>query len=170
MREFWTLAREALKAVALLVIAGAIVLFLSEWIQRSRSVHPELRAGDWRESEDSTRAELERIVMAQLRALQERQFMEAYVYAAPTLQRQLDLSGFERMIWGGYPELTLTSLQEFGEAIDNGLSEASIEIKIVPPFGGRSWFVYYLIRDEKNWRIVGVVRRPPPWGRGRRGR
>ena len=169
MRQFWTLAREALKAVALLAVAGATVLFLFDRINRSRSDAPELRAGEWRESDDATRAEMERVVVAQLQAIQQRRFMEAYTYSAPSLQRQMALPDFEGMIWGGYPELTITTLQEFGEAIDNGVSEASIEVKLIPSFGERSWFVYFLILDGKDWRILGVARRPPPWGRSRRG-
>ncbi len=169
-RQFWTLAREALKAVALLVFAAAAVLFLFERMNRSRSQAPELRAGEWRESENATRVELEHVVLAQLQAIQQRRFMEAYTYAAPSLQRQVALEDFERMIWGVYPELTVTSLQDFGEAVDNGVSEASIEVKLVPPFGERYWFVYFLVRDGRDWRILGVARQPPPWGRGRRRR
>ena len=169
-RQFWTLAREALKAVALLAIAGATVLFLFDRLNRSRSEAPELRAGEWRESDDGVRAELEGVVIAQLRAIQDGRFMEAYTYAAPALQRQMTLFDFERMIRAGYSELTANTFQDFGEAIDNGVSEASIEVKLVPSYGERSWFVYFFVRDGKEWRIVGVGRRPPPWGRGRRGR
>ncbi len=170
MRKLWTLARESVKSVALLTLVVALALLLSDKFLTSKEDSVTLRPGEWRESDDATKASIEEAVLGQLRAIHQHRFLEAYAYSANSFQRQIGLMDFESMIWEGYPELTVNTFQQFGECIDNGVGQASIEVKLVPTFGYRVWFVYFLVKEANDWKILSVSRNASRWGRGRRGR
>lgn len=169
MKSLWLFLREAGKALGLLLCAVGLLLWFSNRLNQSRSDVPELRPGEWQESEDATRLELERVVEAQLVALREGQFLAAYGLASMQVQKQLSAVSFESMIWAGYPELAMVSLHEFREAVDNG-TQASVEVRFAFPFGNRAWFAYFLVREHGTWRVLGVARQVGPRGRNRGGR
>lgn len=125
------------------------VLFFSLW-----STPPAL-SGDAVSDEDA--AHIRGVIENQLDALRRDNWVEAFSYAAPTIQRKFGSPDtFQRMIMGGYAivhrprAVSFKTLEEIGGRLAQS-------VFMVAPDGKAAMVVYFMEKTPEGlWRIGGV--------------
>lgn len=96
------------------------------------------------------------VVESQFTAFRDGDYARAYSFAAPGIQQQYDVAGFERMVKEGYSIIAYWRTVSFGEVEDNG-REAVVLVSVQGRGGRTRFFRYLLVREANEWRINGVV-------------
>ncbi|MDB6019568.1 MAG: hypothetical protein JWR19_4057 [Pedosphaera sp.] len=108
-------------------------------------------------SEASVRKELIQVIESQLSAFRKNDYPKAYHYAAASVQEQMPLPAFERMVRTGFPVIARSSSAEFGVTVDNG-EEALVNVGIISEAGKTIRYQYFLKHERAGWKINGVTR------------
>lgn len=106
-----------------------------------------------RETRDAVRA----AVGAQLQALREGEFEQAYALAAEGIRRQFRLPVWVEMIRRGYAPLLRHERVEFGVIRPDGDDRASLPVVVFATDSRATRYRYDLVRERGGWRIAGVV-------------
>jgi hypothetical protein len=111
------------------------------------------------------RDEVRSVVQSQLTALQAGDFAGAYALAARGIRRQYDQRLFTVMMRRGYAPLLKPNQADLGVVRDDGEGSAQLSVTVTDRANRRTIYRYWLVREEKGWRISGVVlEQKPPRG------
>jgi hypothetical protein len=101
-----------------------------------------------------------RVVMQQLEAFRRDDFGAAFGFASEEIHELFDLPRFEVMVRGGYPEIA-RSVSAIVDGSERGAGGRLYLLVRVRGANGRGVeAVYEMVREERGWRINGVVTRP----------
>ena len=101
-----------------------------------------------------------RIVMQQLEAFRRDDFDTAFGFASAEIHELFDRARFEVMVRGGYPEIA-RSVSAFIDGSERGAGGRLYLLVRVRGANGRGIeAVYEMVREDRGWRINGVVTRP----------
>jgi Domain of unknown function (DUF4864) len=101
-----------------------------------------------------------RIVMQQLDAFRRDDFEAAFGFASAEIHELFDRARFEAMVRGGYPEIA-QSVSAIIDGSERGAGGRLYLLVRVRGANGRGIeAVYEMVREERGWRINGVVTRP----------
>lgn len=98
--------------------------------------------------------------MRQLAAFRAGDYRTAYSFASEEIQSLFDLSGFERMVKGGYPQIARSTDAWVTEASLAPDGRLYVRLRIRGADGVFIEALYEMVWDESRWRINGVVTRP----------
>ena len=101
-------------------------------------------------------------VMQQLEALRRDDYTAAYTFAAEAIRELFDLSAFERMVRGGYPEIARSSSAHVAESRVGPDGHVYLRVKILGANGNAIEAVYDMVWEGGRFRINGVVTKPDP--------
>lgn len=101
-----------------------------------------------------------RVVMQQLEAFRRDDFDAAFDFASAEIHGLFDRARFEVMVRGGYPEIA-RSASAVVDGSERGAGGRLYLLVRVRGANGR-WIeaVYEMVREDRGWRINGVVTRP----------
>ena len=98
--------------------------------------------------------------MRQLAAFRAEDYRTAYSFASEEIQSLFDLSAFERMVKGGYPQIARSMDAWVTEANLAPSGRLYVRLRIRGADGVFIEAVYEMVWEESRWRINGVVARP----------
>ncbi len=110
-----------------------------------------------RASKAVVKAEAVAVIEGQLAAFRAGEAGRAYAYAAMSLQSQMPLRSFARLVREGYPEIWKNKRAEFGLMRDDG-RRATLTVRIFAMDGTSAAYDYVLLKEDDVWRIAGVLR------------
>ena len=101
-----------------------------------------------------------RVVMRQLDAFRRDDFDAAFGFASAEIQERFDRARFEAMVRNGYPEIarSVWAVVDGGERGAGGRIYLLVRVRGVNGRGIEA--VYEMVREDRGWRINGVVTRP----------
>jgi hypothetical protein len=110
--------------------------------------------------------ELYEVVMQELQAVKEADYVSAYRHVSLSMQERYNLDLFASMVRAERPDLARYDRVEFGSARVRG-GQATVPAYLFLPSGDIAVITYTLVREEGTWRIDAshVQRR---WGNGYR--
>lgn len=119
-----------------------------------------------RRATDPRPAELYDVVMQELQAVREADYVSAYRHASLSMQERYNLDVFAEMVRSERPDLAQFERVEFGTVRVRG-RQASVPAYLFLPNGDIAAVTYMLVREESSWHIdaTHVQRR---WGQGYR--
>ncbi len=101
-----------------------------------------------------------RIVIQQLEAFRRDDFDAAFGFASAEIHELFDRARFEGMVRGGYPEIA-RSVSAVIDGSERGAGGRLFLLVRVRGANGRGIeAVYEMVREDRGWRINGVVTRP----------
>lgn len=110
-----------------------------------------------RASKLAVKAEAVAVIEGQLSAFRAGEVGKAYAYAAASLQSQMPVRSFARLVRDGYPEIWKNQRAEFGLMRDDG-RRATLTARIFATDGTSAAYDYVLFKEDDVWRIAGVLR------------
>jgi hypothetical protein len=101
-----------------------------------------------------------RVVMQQLEAFRRDDFDAAFGFASAEIHEMFDRGRFEAMVWGGYPEIarSVSAVVDGSERGPGGRLYLLVRVRGANGRGIEA--VYEMVREDRGWRINGVVTRP----------
>lgn len=112
---------------------------------------------DWRRSPKPIREAVRATVEAQLSAIRENNFAQAYEYASAGVRERFTEGVFAAMIRRGYPALVRHTQADVGAVRDDGKNRARVSVTVFDRLNRSTSYRYLLIEEEAGWRIEGVV-------------
>ena len=97
-------------------------------------------------------SELYRVVMEELQAVKEADYVSAYRHVSLSMQERYNLDLFADMVRTERPDLARFERLEFGSARIGG-GQASVPAYLFLPTGEIAVITYVLVREEGAWRI-----------------
>jgi hypothetical protein len=113
--------------------------------------------GALRASKAVVKAEVVAVIEGQLAAFRAGEVEKAYAHAAMSLQSQMPLPNFARLVRDGYPEIWKNQRAEFGLMRDDG-RRATLTVRVFTTDGTSAAYDYVLFKEDDVWRIAGVLR------------
>ena len=113
--------------------------------------------GAARASKAAVKAEVAAVIEGQLAAFRAGEVGKAFAYAALSLQSQMPLQNFARLVREGYPEIWKNTRAELGLMRDDGM-RATLTARIFATDGTSAAYDYVLFKEDDVWRIAGVLR------------
>ena len=111
-------------------------------------------------STEEAKAELSRIVQAQLDAIQAGDYAKAYGLADRGIQAAFTLKDFEQMVKRDYPGIAEWKTVRFGPSLDNG-STGQLKVFVLGDEKQETEFLYKLGKEDGTWKVAGVNGPPP---------
>ena len=101
-----------------------------------------------------------RVVMLQLEAFRRGDFDAAFGFASAEIHEMFDRGRFETMVRGGYPEIarSVSAIIDGSERGPGGRIYLLVRVRGANGRGIEA--VYEMVREDRGWRINGVVTRP----------
>ena len=107
----------------------------------------------------AVRAELVKVVQAQITAFRAGDYEVAYRLSAEAFRRQYSQVEFTRLVKAGYVAITTSTGADYGIARDDGTQAA---LPVTVEAGGHPQpYLYLLAKDPDGWRITGVIPQQP---------
>ena len=113
-------------------------------------------------SSGAVRTDVKAVVVAQLKALQARDFDAAYTYAARGIKAQFDRPLFAALMERGYAPLLQHQSVEIGVVRDTGAGLTQVTVTVLDQRQRRTTYRYALVQEDGDWRIAGVVLEQSP--------
>jgi hypothetical protein len=130
---------------------GGLLLFVALF-GVANAAGPEMRL-----SPKKIRDEVRTTVEAQLKALREGNFEEAYEMASVGIKAQFDVRLFAALIRHGYPVLLQANEADVGIVRDQNEEFAQVVVTILDHQKRTMVYSYSLVKERAGWRINGVV-------------
>lgn len=127
------------------------LLLLTLWLTAAAF----LQAAPDKPSTPAVKDEIVSVVDAQLQAFRAGDFAKAYSFAAIDIRNSFPLEKFEQMVRQGYGPISKSRKSEFGICLDDG-DQAVLNVTVEGADGTRTQYQYYLVKEEKGWRISAV--------------
>lgn len=112
---------------------------------------------EWRRSPKPIRDAVRASVEAQLTALKEGNFAQAYEYASLAVREKFSPALFAAMIRRGYPALVRHASADLGSVRDDGRHRARASVTVFDRLNRATNYRYLLIEEDEGWRIDGVI-------------
>lgn len=106
------------------------------------------------------KAEITAVIESQLAAFRSGDFAGAYLFAAESIRAMFPAPQFEQMVRQAYPLIANSRRIDFGLCLDDG-HDAVVNVTVEGAEGGQKEYQYTLTKEERGWRITGVVEAPP---------
>ena len=105
-------------------------------------------------------AEAREVIMRQLASFRVEDYRTAYSFASQEIQSLFDLSAFESMVKGGYPQIARSTDAWVTESNPAPNGRLYVRLRIRGTDGVFVQALYEMVWEESRWRINGVVTRP----------
>lgn len=106
-------------------------------------------------STPAVKAEIVATVEAQLQAFRAGDWTRAYSFAAIDIRNSFPAEKFEQMVKQAYGPIAKSRKAEFGLCLDDG-DQGVLNVTVEGADGQRTQYQYYLVKEQKGWRISGV--------------
>lgn len=114
-----------------------------------------LSAAPEQPSTPAVKAEIVALVEAQLQAFRAGDWEKAYSYAAIDIRNAFPPERFAQMVKSAYGPIAKSRKAEFGVCLDDG-DQGELNVTVEGADGQRNLYQYYLVKEQKGWRISGV--------------
>lgn len=111
-------------------------------------------------AQEQLELEAREVIMRQLAAFRAGDYRTGYSFASREIQKLFDLSAFESMVKGGYPQVADSADARVYGARRAPDGKLYLYLRIRGADGVFIVAVYEMVEEEGRWKINGVVARP----------
>ena len=101
-----------------------------------------------------------RVVLQQLEAFRRDDFDAAFRFASAEIHELFDRARFEAMVRSGYPEIARSTSAVIDGSERGAGGRLYLRVRVRGANGRGIEAVYEMVREDRGWRINGVVTRP----------
>lgn len=107
-------------------------------------------------------ASAEKTVLAQISAMQDNSWQEAWTYASEGIRRQFgSAANFRSLVEGQYPEI-LDAVQTEVKSTRSSERVAIVVVELLSPSFELTEAFYILAQESDEWRVISVELQPGP--------